>query len=162
MAGNGEELKEYRQKVLSCLINSREICELVLDRSIPVITSEIQDELTDRHIFKYAFLPSLSENEQSYITFELSGRKPNKKSLYKNMKLYFFVFSHHRTIKHRTGYLRTDLIDEQIQYLFNENNDFGIGKMYCTSDDYIKIGDSYYGRQMVFECLEQGRSGCNL
>lgn len=161
MAGNGEELKEYRQKVLSYLINSRELSELVLDKKVPVITAEIQDELTDNHIYKYAFLPSLSGNEQTYITFELSARKPNKKSLYKNMKLHFYVFSHHKVIKHKTGYLRTDLIDEQIQYLFNENNSIGIGKMYCTSDDYIKIGDSYYGRQMTFECLEQGRDGCN-
>lgn len=159
--GNGEELKEYRQKILTALINSRDICELVLDRTIPVITEDVQNELTNYHIFKYAFVPNVQDEQKTYVAFDLSGRKPNRASLYKNMKLNFYVFSHSRIIKHSTGYLRTDLIDEQIQSLFNEGRDFGIGKMYCTADDSLKVGSSYYGRQLSFECREQSVDRCS-
>jgi hypothetical protein len=157
---NGTELKEYRQKVLTLLLNSKTTCELVLNRIIPDITLEIQDELTSGYIYNYAFVPNVQEDQKTYIAFELSGRKPNKASLYTNMKLYFYIFSHCNIIKHPTGYLRTDLIDEQIQSIFNENKDIGIGKMYCTSDDYLKVSNFFYGRQLCFEVKEQSISGC--
>lgn len=159
MLANGTELKEYRQKILTAIISNKIICELVLNRIVPVITEDIQNELTSNHIYKFAFVPDVQEEQKVYIAFELSGRKPNKRSLYTNMKLNFYIFSHHGIIKQSEGYLRTDLIDEQIQDLFNVNKDFGIGKMYCTEDNPIKIG-SCYGRQLTFEVAEQSVSGC--
>lgn len=157
---NGTALKEYRQKILTEVINQKTICELVLNRTIPLITSEIQDELIKDHIYDYAFVPDIQELEKTYIAFELSGRKPEKRSLYTNMRLNFYIFSHHGIIRHSTGYLRTDLLDEQIQELFNNNKDFDMGKTYCTDDIPLKVGNSFYGRTLTFEVAEQSVSGC--
>lgn len=160
VVANGAELKEYRQKILTSVLNQKTICELILDRTIPIITSDIQDELTKDHIYDYAFLPEVQELEKTYIAFELGGRKPDKRSLYINVKINFYIFSHHGVIRHSTGYLRTDLLSEEIQELFNKNINFEFGKMFCTENIPLKVGTSCYGRQLTFEVAEQSIGGC--
>lgn len=159
--GNGGELKEYRQKILTALINNHDICELVLNRNVTTITADIQDELTNNHIFKYAFVPNVQDDEKTFIAFEINGRTSNNTNLYKNISLSFFIFSHANVIRYKTGHLRTDLIDECVQDLFNENNDFGVGLMYCTEDKYLKVSNNYYGRQLTFKVKDMNVSRCN-
>lgn len=139
---------------MSALVNDKSTCELLLNRAITDIDSDIQDELTDGHIFKFLFVPGVLEDEKVYIAFDLKGRKIGSTNLYKNMTLYFFIFSHPNIIKTISGNLRTDLIDERVQYLFNANTDFGIGKMVCTDDDIFKGGNQYYGRTLTFETMD--------
>lgn len=159
--GNGTALKEYRQKILTAVLSEKTICELVLNRTVPVVTSDIQIELRENHIYDYAFVPEVQESEKTYIAFELSGRKPNKQGLYTNMKLNFYIFSHHGIIRHADGWLRTDLLDEQIQDLFNENKNFGKSEMHCTEDIPLKVGLYMYGRQLTFEVAEQSGNRCS-
>lgn len=157
---NGSELKEYRQKIMSAIINDKDICELVLDRTISEIDSDIQDELTDKYIFKYAFVPDSIDEENTYITFDLSAQRMSNSPLFKNITLSFFMFSHHNIMRYSTGDLRTDLIDERIQSLFNENRDFGFGIMYCESDSPLRIGNAHYGRQLSFKVKDQSVTRC--
>lgn len=156
---NGSELKEYRQKIMSAIINDKDICELVLNRTISEIDSDIQDELTDKYIFKYAFVPNTPDEQKTYITFELEGIATGAESTYKNMSLSIYMFSHYGIIKHSSGYLRTDLIGERVQYLFNNNTDFGIGKLICVSDSPL-VSNNYYGRNQRFRVKDINYSNC--
>jgi len=147
---------------MKALINEKTVCELVLNRTVlDVDDADMQDELLNNNIFNFAFIPDTESEERTYITFELCGKAIGNTGLYKNISLYFFIFSHHNLIRDKSsGYLRTDLLDEQIQTLFNDNRDFGFGKMTCLSDDYLRVNNSHYGRQLVFKTKELNSSRC--
>lgn len=159
---NGTELKTYRQKILTLLLNDKEICELILNRTISDIDdADVQNELTENNIYKYRFVPNTPDEQKTYVAFELSARANGDDYVYKKMKLMFYIFTHHDIISHSTGYLRTDLLDERIQDIFNENKDFGLGKMKCVGDDPLNVNASYYGRQLEFIVKERNGSRCN-
>lgn len=160
---NGTELKNYRTKIMTALINDPMICSLLLNRTITdTDDADMQEELLNGHIFSYSFVPSVQDEQKSYITFEISSKKAKKFETRKGMRLVFSVFSHHAIIRDkRTNYLKTDLLDERIQHLFNENKDFGIGNMYCIEDNPLRFTDSHYGRQLVFVVSEIAVSRCD-
>jgi hypothetical protein len=151
--GNATELKEYRQKIMIALVNDKLLCELLLGRTISTLTSDIQDELKTKQIFRHMFVPEVQLEEKAYITFDLNGEANNRDGVYKNMSLDFVVFCHYKCLNdENTNYLRTDLMTERIQYLFNENisNDFGIGLLKCFSDRYTVVNNTHYGRKVSF------------
>ena len=157
--GNAALLKEYRQKIMEALVNNKELCEYVLDRNIITLDSDTQDEISNEHIYKYIFVPNVQEEEKTFITFDIDCESSNNTDLYHNVTLYFFIFSHANIIKDKaTGYLITDLIDERVQDLFNENVDFGIGLMTCKSDKYLAVGNSMYGRRLIFRVKDLNKS----
>ena len=160
-------LKEYRSKIKKVLINNIELAELILNREIDAdsFDADIQSEL-DEHIFSFAFIPDFQGKANTFITFELSSKNNKGTGLYRNMALFFFIFTHHSLINPKTThgqytrYLRTDLIDEIILDLFNENLNFGCGKMKCVSDEFLKVNNDYYGRQLRFEVSDLAKKVC--
>jgi hypothetical protein len=142
------------------LLNDEVLCRLVLNRDITEIDADIQTELRKNNIFRYKKIPNVQEEKRAYVTFEMSSRKTDKNSIFKGMRLNFFVFSHEDIINTDDGYLRTDLMDERVQYLFNENTDFGIGKMVCVSDDPMSVGIEYQGRSLLFEVSDLSSNLC--
>lgn len=108
---NGRELKKYRQKIMTEILNDKQICELLLARTIPTTDdADLQDELTKNNVFKFAFIPDTQEVERNYITFDITSVARNAKDLYKNVKLTMNIICHRNFMNHETGYLRSDLI----------------------------------------------------
>lgn len=150
-------LKEYRSKIKTRIINNKSLAELVLNRKIEddFFDADVQSEM-DEHVFSFAFIPDFQGTAKTYLTFEISSQSNGGTGLYKNVSLYFFIFTHHSLINPKsthgkyTRYLRTDLMDEEIIDMFHENINFGCGKMKCVSDDYLKVNNDYYGRQLKF------------
>lgn len=149
---NGEELKEYRQKVLTTLLNDKDTCELVLCRGVSDIDdADIQDELREGHIYRFPYIPKTDENANTYITFEISAKKSPVNDTYKRMTLFFYIFCHQDIMDDKeSGYLRTDLLNERVQKLFNKNPNIGIGQLVCTSDEFLRVSKSYCGRMLKF------------
>lgn len=160
MLANAEEIPVYRQKIMEALINNKSVCELVLNRTITEIDSDIQDELTNGHIYKFPYVPDVQETAKTYINFDIDGENSNATNLYKDMSLYFWIFSHKSIIKHSTGDLRTDLLNIQVQRLFNDNADFGIGKMFLLRDRMFTYGDDYAGRRLIFQVKDLNKANC--
>jgi hypothetical protein len=155
---NASALKEYRQVILEQILNNKTICELVLNRTISVVDADIQTELTDYHIFKFPYVPDSVDEEKTFITFDMGGDMDRNSTDFKNMSIYMFIFSHKKIIKDSTtGDLRTDLIDEQIQGLFNNQDCFGLGLIRCQRDDYLSVGSNFHGRRLTFVTKELDR-----
>jgi hypothetical protein len=156
------ELKDYRSKIMRILLNNAQICSILLGRVITdTDDAEMQETLRDKQIHRVAFTPSVSVDTKTYICYELRLVSAGFNSNRSKVTLLFYIFSHKNDIvDSNTNYLKTDLLDEQIQYLFNENMDFGIGKVKCTSDDLFALGENYYGRKIEFQVPDLTTNKC--
>ncbi len=160
-------LSDYRVKIKSELLKNKSLAELLIDRKIDEngFNADIQHEL-EKHIYSFAYLPDFDGKAMTYLTFEVGNKAFDSNGLYKNITLYFYVFTHNNLMLPKatrgqyTKYLRTDLIDEEIIGMFHNNYDFGVGKMLCISDDYLKVNNDYYGRQMVFTVKDLAKDMC--
>lgn len=157
---NAYELKENRQKILQKLINDLDLCKLVLfdDTLTSIDDADLQEQLMNQNIFKFPYVPDTQDIMRQFVCFDMDLVSSIQKSTYKNLTLYFWVFCHKELVKHRSGYNRSDLIDERIQTLFNGKSFFGIGKLVCTGDRFLQVGQSYFGRRLIFETLELNKS----
>lgn len=161
MSGNGRELKEYRQKIMTAMLNYKYLCELVLNDIITTMDdSDLQDRITKNYIFKFAYIPDTQEEAKTYITFDITSNSSASNDMYKNVKLTMNIICHKSLIDHPSGYLRSDMIDECLQDLFNDNYDFGVGKMTCVGDSPIRINNTHYGRQIDFVSKEFNTPKC--
>lgn len=162
-----KSLSDYRVKIKAKLLENKELAELLIDKKLTEseFDADIQYEL-DKHIYSFAYLPDFSGKAKTYITFELGNKAFDKNGLYKNITLYFYIFTHNSLMFPKsiygqyTKYLRTDLIDEEIVGMFHNNYDFGVGKMLCISDDYLKVNNDYYGRQILFRVKDLAKDVC--
>lgn len=160
-------LKKYRSKIKTEIIQNRALAELILNRKISEddFDSDVRTELND-HVFSFAYIPEFQGQPKTFLTFELSGRATGNTGLYKDMSLYFFIFTHHSLINPKSThgqyvqYLRTDLMDEEIVDMFNENLNFGCGKMRCFTDDFLRVNNDYYGRQLKFGVSDLAKKVC--
>lgn len=160
VSGNGKEIKEYRSKIMTLLLNDKPLCEYVLNQTITILDSDTQELLKKQNIFNFPYVPDVQEDERVYVTFDIDGENSNRTNLYKDMSLYFWIFSHKNIIQDGDGNLRTDLIDERVQYLFNDNENFGIGKMYLSRDKMLSVGQNFSGRRLVFNTMDLNKANC--
>ena len=159
-SGNGSEIIEYREKIMTALLNDKPLCEYVLNQTITILDDDIQVVLKKNNIYNFPYVPDVQEQAKTYITFDIDGENSNRTNLYKDMSLYFWIFAHKSIIQDDDGNLRTDLIDERVQYLFNDNEDFGIGKMYLSKDKMLSVGENFCGRRLVFITKDLNKANC--
>ncbi len=167
--GYGSELKIYRQNLIQRIINDQTICELVLRRLITDMDDDTISTEMLQHVFRFRKVPKVAEIQTTYITMFIQGRKSSINDVYKRCKIYVYIFSHEDIIdvkisevgavgsesRKRLGYLRTDLIDERIEDLFNGYRDLGsMGVLKLVNADDLYIGDGYHGRQLEFETTD--------
>ena len=160
--GNATELKEIRQKTREKILNNIDLVRLVLnDKSINDIDADIQQQLIDNNVFDFMYVPDIPDEEKQFITFDMNLISSKDRPANKGVSLYFFIFCHKGIIRDDTGYLRTDLIDELIQDIFNGKDFFGLGDIVCTSDNLLTVGTNYYGRQVRFETTVINKNYCS-
>ena len=163
--GNGSELKEYRSEITRILINDSEICSLLLGKTIIEPDEQDQNDIRNKRIFSYAYIPGVQEEAKRYVTFDIKCQKKAKQETSKDVSLYFYILAHNSLMRDtRTNYLATDLLDERVQQLFNDNkdNDLGLGGMFCIKDDPMRYNDTHYGRMLTFVTQEVGKNMCGV
>lgn len=153
---NFMELNEYSKKILSSLIDSDTISRLIFYNKPDVLDKDsnsnyiyekpIASDLTYSHIYPYKFIPDLSEDNKTYITFSLHKiKKCNTNTLFKFNTLTFYILIpiDNDVIRTNEG-LRFYIILNEIHKLFYNKNSFGVGKLDFIDSDTLMIDSTRY------------------
>ena len=160
-----DKIPEYKCKIIEHLVNDKNVCQLILNRSISDLDSDIQDEVK-KYINQYWFIPYAQEDEHTYINFDLAGTAEGQGITNNKLALGIYVFCHHRLmycdfsdgitpLEFKKG-TRIDHLNIALQRIFNGSFDFGVGKMKLNKDNPKQVNAVYYGRELGFSVSDIG------
>ena len=151
----GLEITNFRNKIMEALCSDQEIVNLIKD----VRTAQVPDRgLIYKNIFPYAYNPDTVKDTDTFICFRVylpEGREFNK--TVRNLRIVFYVFSHQSKIRTKLGGLRTDLIVERIDDLFNGKMGIGIGRIEFASLDDINPSPNFHGSMIEYRVYDFNR-----
>lgn len=153
-------ISSYKRKLVSSLVNSPQLIELL--NSDYVIDGECEeaDSLIYKQIFPYYYIPEKQEEEKAYVILKVNAPYRVDK-MYKKVTVYVMVISHRNIMEVKNaGGTRIDLMGESIESIFDGRDDFGFGEMVMTSTNEVHINDSYEAREMVFTVDEFNQDAC--
>lgn len=143
------EITTYKNTILTQLIQNDNIVKALGNVSpnfldLPSITQP--RDLLFKNIFPYAFIPDSQDIQNSYITAMFKFRNDTRSgNFYKLGCVGFYVFSHQDIIKTDYPWLRPDFIVGEIDMLFNESRDLGIGKLQFNRMEDVKLSNVHSG-----------------
>ena len=145
-----KDMGSYKNTLLSALINSDDICELLFDKK-PYSDDDVENLVYTR-IFPYLYVDETQTEVLSYICFEVDvPRVPT--STVKDIKLIIWEYCHKDCMRYsKKGYsgTRVDILADMIEQQLRESNKFGIGKLELLSCTYFIPSSKYYGKQMIY------------
>ena len=151
--GNTSILKDmgsYKNTLLSALINSDDICELLFNKK-PYSEDDVEN-LVYTQIFPYLYINETQTEVMTYLCFEVDvPRIPT--GTVKDMKLIIWAYCHKDTMKYsKKGYSGTkvDILADMVESQLRESDKFGIGKLQLLSCTYFSPNSKYYGKQLVY------------
>jgi len=140
------EITTYKNTILTKLISNENIVKALgnnVANFLDVPFTANPRTLLFENIFPYAFVPDTQEDQQSYITIMFKFKKG--KHYYKVGSIGFYVFSHKDILKTNYPWLRTDYIINQIDEIFNESKELGIGELQFNRMEDVKVSNVHSG-----------------
>lgn len=152
MAGNFSELKTYKNDIMLKLIGNDNIVKALslnypdfIDRSITIEPTD----LLYTQIFPYKCSPYTQNEQKTFITMKFGDYRLINRT-YKSGKIWFYIFTHYELMRTNEG-LRSDYLINQIDSIFNESSDFGIGKMQWDSMDDFQVNEDFMGSMICYK-----------
>ena len=145
-----KDMGSYKTTLLSALINSDDICELLFDKK-PYTEDDVENLVYTR-IFPYLYVDETQTEVLSYICFEVDVPKVPTGTV-KDMKLIIWEYCHKDCMRYsKKGYsgTRADILADMIEQQLRESDKFGIGKLELLSCTYFIPSSKYYGKQMIY------------
>lgn len=151
-----KELTEYRSKIMKLICSDQEIVDLITDKP----NSAVPDRsLMYKNIYPYAYIPDVTKTTETFVCFRIYIPEVQNKT-FKTMNIVFYIFSHQDYIRTSDG-LRTDLIANRIENLFNGTMDLGVGRMKLTGMDDISPASTFHGIALEYSVSEFNRPTIN-
>lgn len=151
-----KELTEYRGKIMKLICSDQEIVNLLTEKP----NSTVPDRsLIYKNVFPYAYTPDVTKDTKTYVCFRIYVPEVQSKT-FKTMNIVFYIFSHQDYIRTGDG-LRTDLIAEKIENLFNGAMELGVGRMKLTGMDDISPSSTFHGIALEYSVSEFNRPTIN-
>lgn len=145
-----KDMGSYKTTLLSALINSDDICELLFNKK-PYDEDDV-DNLVYTQIFPYLYIDETQTKVLTYLCFEVEiPRIPT--GTIKDMKLIIWAYCHKDTMKYsKKGYSGTkvDILVDMVESQLRELDRFGIGKLQLLSCTNFSPNNKYYGKQLVY------------
>lgn len=145
-----KDMGSYKNTLLSALINSDDICELLFNKK-PYDEDDVEN-LIYTQIFPYLYIDETQTEVMTYLCFEVDmPRIPT--GTVKDMKLIIWAYCHKDTMKYsKKGYSGTkvDILADMVESQLRESDKFGIGKLQLLSCTYFSPNSKYYGKQLVY------------
>ena len=135
-----KELGPYKNTILATIIQNENLMKALV-HNVPNFldlspVDSPADQIYDR-LWPFKYVPKVVEEEKTFITLSLTGFKPVKR-VFKASKIFFYVFTHNELMKTDYGMTRVDFIQSELDTLFNESNELGIGSLeFAGLDDFI-------------------------
>lgn len=153
--GNSRELCEYKQKVVSKILNTDTIIEGLSATVDP-------SELLYNNIFPHGFIPGTTTDAKCYITVEVTMPQVSTVNyFFKDVLLTITVISHVNLMKTDYGMPRTDYLAVELDKIFNDNTEMGVGKMELVSNIESMFDERHCCRVLRFQTQELTKSVCN-
>ena len=145
-----KDMGSYKNTLLSALINSNDICELLFNKK-PYSEDDVE-KLVYTQIFPYLYIDETQTEVMTYLCFEVDmPRIPT--STVKDMKLTIWAYCHKDTMKYsKKGYSGTkvDILADMVESQLRESDKFGIGKLQLLSCNHFSPNSKYYGKQLIY------------
>ena len=153
-----KDISKYKHEILLKLISSENIVRALVNNQADFLNPayplpENTATLIYNNIFPYRKIPDVTTVQKTYITTRFGGYR-KVKNIYKTGTITFFIFTHTDLLRTDYGELRTDFIVSEIDQLFNDSRNFGIGRLEFDAMDELDINDSYTGMWIRFKLLE--------
>lgn|GEM_PF-2083198 len=149
---NFKQLSEYRNKILTRLLASQEICKAIkyADPSFleqPDLAEP--DELIDKNILPYLFAPDTSESGETYVSICFKKFQPINAALRSGL-IYIGIFTHHALFPTDYGTTRIDYLLDKIDETLDKQHGFGLGKLELFEMDELTVNEKYSGAYLTY------------
>lgn len=153
--GNSKELCEYKQKVISQILNCDSITSALSSASET-------SELLYQNIFPHGMIPGTTGDAKCYITVEVTMPQVSTVNyFFKDVLLVINVICHVDMMRTSYGMPRTDYIAVELDKLFNGNTTMGVGKMELVSNTEGMFTERHACRTLRFQTQEMTRELCD-
>lgn len=145
------EISTYKNTILTKLIQNDNIVKAVGNVNSDFMdTASISNprELLFKNIYPFLYVPDAEEEQKCYITMKFKFKRSG--SYYKVGNIRFYVFAHQDILKTDYPWLRTDYILNEIETLFNETRELGIGELQFGDMDDMKVSSAHCGSYIEY------------
>jgi hypothetical protein len=135
------ELGTIKEKIMTRLVEDDNIvrCLISNESDFEIAATPIgydPNDLLYTQIYSYRFIPDIKIEPSSFITMKFSYRPSG--TTFKMGSIYFYIITHKSILNTDYNMLRYDYLINQIDEIFNKNNDLGIGAMsFYDMDEFI-------------------------
>ena len=144
--GRLSEISVYKNTILTKLIENENIV-----KAIGNINSDFLDtpsitnprELLFKNIFPFPYIPDAQEEQKCYITMKFKLQRSG--NMFKLGEIFLYVFAHQDILKTEYPELRTDYILNELDEMFNETRDLGIGELQFGGMEDMKFSSVHSG-----------------
>lgn len=158
--GKVSPINRYKKKLMSAIITSPELVELVNDDYVEDGECVDSDHLIYKQFFPYYYIPETQTETKSYVIMKVNGLGIRGK-IYNKVEVYICVMAHQDIMEIKgKGGARIDLMGEIVEELFNGRDDFGFGEMELKSNIEININTTYRGRELRFLVEDFNSDAC--
>lgn len=153
--GSFARLTEYKNNILIKLITNENLLKALvineedyLDQNLP--ENFQPTSLIYERIYPYQYTINIEDEMKTYITISFGNYKYIN-NCFKSGILTFFVFTHKTLISKSNYGLRTDLIIDYIDSMFNQKKDVGDFSLELYGGGDIKVSDDYFGSMISYK-----------
>lgn len=144
----------YKTRLLSAIVNSKDICELILGNGCG--NDNLDERLMYKNVFPFLYIDDTQTKQESYICIEVDVPR-TMDFTFKDMKVHVWCYCHKDIMQYqKNDYLgtRTDILSDMVDRLLNSSNDYGLGRLKLKSCDHFYPSKEHYGRELIYSCTE--------
>lgn len=156
MSANMEQLMEYKNRIALLLCQSEEIINALIEGT--KLTPD--DDLLYEVIFPTRQSFDTETKVGSYIFYEITSTSMNGDEYWKHSRITFYIVVHNQLLRTEYHGVRTDYLESEIDKIFNNNADFGLGKLKFVNDDAQALDANYYYRSITYKVTDSNNSLC--
>ena len=156
MLSNLEQLQDYKEKIAYLLLSSDEIVETLTEGT----SYKKYDDLFYKLIFPYRRDFSMETEAASYIMYEITNNSLHDNDYWKTCRITFYIVVHNSLLHTELHGVRTDYLASQIDKIFNNNAEFGFGKLQFVNDTANALDQRYYYRTNIYKVVDSNNSPC--
>ena len=149
-----KDIGVYKNRLLTTIIKSEDICELILGEAYN--KADVDEKITYENVFPYLYVDDTQTEAKTYVCVEVSVPR-TMDFTYKDMKIDIWCYCHKKIMKYsKKGFLgtRADILSDMIDRLLNSSNNYGVGRLKLQSCVPLNISTNYYGRHLTYSCAE--------
>lgn len=150
-----KELSDYKNKIISAMISNDNLIKAISNNSEDFLDQPIVSDVTStiyKNIFPYKYIPTTQTQASTYITMSFNNFSSRGRE-FKVGNIYFYVICHNSLLRTSYGCLRYDYIANQLDEIFNNNENISIGDFQFDSMSDLQVNENYMGCWLCYKAM---------